>query len=398
MAQFRYTALAHDGSHVKGVIEAGDAQEAARFLTARGETPTEVVQSKRLFGLLSEKGPGRAELASFLEDLAALHEAGVPLRRGLEVLSQGDAAPATQKLAKLMVERLDAGADLGTAVRVGEDGDVVLAAEFARAGEQSGRLHDTLRVGASILRRQAIFAQKIQGALAYPLFLLTISVVAIIALSAFAGPALAPLLDQSSNNGGALREIIAFGEFLRSYGVQLAIGVTAFGVLLSIASTKNPLRNWLALLRAHMPFLHPIVRDLNCGAFSRTFGALMTGGAPAAKALDLAASSAPNPAWRAKLRCSADALREGRSVANALASIEGLSPEIAHLARVGEETGSLGQMATRAGDLILDRALDRLDKVAAAAGPVLLVAMGGFIAWMMSAFLTGLSSLGDFAL
>jgi len=398
MPQFRYSALTIKGESTKGVIEAKDEAEAARFLSARGETPIEVHVATRFGGLIGERSAGRAELASFLEDLAALHEAGVPLRRGLEVLSHGEAAPSTSKLAKLMVERLDAGADLGTAVGVSGESDVALAAEFARAGEQSGRLHDTLRVGASILRRQAIFAKKIQGALAYPLFLMSISVIAIIALSAFAGPALAPLLDEASESAGTLQQIIAFGGFLRSFGLQLAIGFITIVVIFAIMSRREPFRLWLAIFRSKMPFIHPIVRDLNCGAFARTFGALISGGAPAAKALDLAASSAPNPSWKLRLQRSGEALREGRSVANALMAIDGLSPEIAHLVRVGEQTGALGQMATRAGDLILERALGRLDKAAATAGPVLLVVMGGFIAWMMSAFLTGLTSLGDFAL
>jgi type II secretory pathway component PulF len=398
MARFRYSALTMSGASAKGIIEAADIREAAEHLLSRGETPTRIEPSLSYWGLLGNVAPKRKELAGFMEDLAALHEAGVPLRRALDVLSGGQAEGATRSLAKLMAERLDSGADIGTAARIGTESDVMLAAEFARAGEHSGRLHETLRVGASILSRQAIFAEKIRGALAYPLFLLCLSFVVIIALSAFAGPALAPLLEEASGDAAALRQIISFGEFLRQYGLVLGFSFAVLVVTFAVLSGRSPMRRWLAIARSSLPFVGQIVRDLNCGAFARTFGALMTGGAPAARALDLAASSVPNGAWREKLLSAGQALREGRAVAAALLSVDGLPPELTHLARVGEETGALGEMSTRAGELILERALRRLDLTAAAAGPLLLVVMGAFIAWMMSAFFGGLSSLGDVAL
>jgi type II secretory pathway component PulF len=55
-------------------------------------------------------------------------------------------------------------------------------------------------------------------------------------------------------------------------------------------------------------------------------------------------------------------------------------------------------MLARAGNIAVERALRRLDQVAAAAGPILILVMGGFTGWLMSAFLTGLSQLGEGAL
>jgi type II secretory pathway component PulF len=52
-------------------------------------------------------------------------------------------------------------------------------------------------------------------------------------------------------------------------------------------------------------------------------------------------------------------------------------------------------MLARAGNIAIERALRRLDQAAAAAGPLLILAMGGFTGWLMSTFLTGLSQLGE---
>lgn len=392
MSRFRYSALTTAGRSRRGLIEAGSPDEAIRSLAMRGEIVTAVRYAS------AETGRARVprlELAGFLADLAALHDAGVPLRRALDVLASGAATGRAAQLARLMAERLDAGSDFGRAARMDETGDIALAAELARAGEASGRLGDALRFAATLLRRQAEFSKRIVNALAYPIFLFVLSLAALIALSAFAGPAIAPLLQDAPSSSDGLKLILAFGAALQTHGWVIASVGAALVALVVLAAQRSPVREFLALARARLPIVGAIVRDINCGAFARTLGALIAGGAPAATAIDLAAAAAPNSIWRTRFQASGQALRDGRTVAAALGGIPNASPELHRLARVGEESGALGEMLGRAGDIGVDRALRRLDRAAAAAGPLLILTMGGFTGWLMSTFLTGLSQLGE---
>ena len=395
MGRYRYNALTHTGRSERGLIEAGSPEEVARLLEARGRTAVSVDPVGGWRAWLARETPGDLELADFLDDLAALHRAGVPLRRALDVLSGESVAPRIARLAKLMAGRLDSGAGLSAATRVQDEGAVVLAAELAKAGEVSGRLDLTLVAGARVLRSQAEFAKRIRSALAYPAFLLVLSVFAIVALSVVAGPALAPLMEEVGGETGALGVILGLGAFLREQA-PLAIAIVGLCVLGLVWVMRRPrVRRFLAEARAKAPVIRPIVRDLNFGAFAQTFGTLIVGGTPAAKAMDLAGATANNLYWREALHRAAENLREGRTVAGALTAIPHAPSEISHLTSVGEETGTLGEMTIRASEIMLERSLRRLDRVAAAAGPILLVAMGGFIAWVMAGFLGGLASLGD---
>jgi type II secretory pathway component PulF len=245
------------------------------------------------------------------------------------------------------------------------------------------------------LGRQSEFARRIASALAYPVFLIVLSIGAVIALAAFAGPAIAPLLAEAPDASPALAAVIAAGEALRRHGLAILAGVLAMVLLLGAAARQPAAREALALLRSRLPLVGAVVRDINCGAFARTLGAMLQGGAPAGAAFDLAAQTAPNSAWRRKLLAAGQSLRDGRTVAAALAGIPGAAPELARLARVGEESGALGEMLARAGDLAVERGLRTLDRAAAAAGPILILAMGGFTGWLMSAFLGGLTQLGE---
>lgn len=392
MAMYRYSALLASGQTRSGLVEAETTTEATRTLAARGET---VVKLRKTNKSLSHSRIPRAEFATFLADLAALHDAGVPLRRALDVLATGASTPRAAQLARLMAERLDVGSDFGRATRLEDTGDLAFASELARAGETSGRLGDSLRFAADLLRRQSEFARRITNALAYPAFLVLLSIFAIIALTVFAGPAIAPLLEDAPNPPEGLTFVLAIGEVLQRDGLVILAGIVAVSLLLTIAAQRSPMRELLAAVRARLPFLGSVVRDINCGAFARTLGALISGGAPAATAIDLAAVSAPNSHWRRQFKKVGRALRDGRTVAASLATLPNASPELHRLARVGEESGALGEMLMRSGNIAIERALRRLDQGAAAAGPILILTMGGFTGWLMSAFLTGLSQLGE---
>lgn len=392
MTVFRYAALLANGKTRNGLVEAPSQEAALKVLTARGETP---VRLKPARDAGRQARVPRRELAIFLADLAALHDAGVPMRRALDVLANGASTARASQLAQLMAERLDAGSDVGRAASLAEAGDIAFAAELARAGEASGKLGDALRFAAELLLRQAEFARRIANALAYPAFLLLLSVMAIIALAAFAGPAIAPLIEESPNPPEGLTFVLAMGEAIQTHGIAILATFASVLIVVVVASRRSPFREALATLRANMPFIGSIVRDINCGAFSRILGALASGGAPAVVAMDLAARSVPNLTWRKRFEVAGQSLRDGRTVASALANLPGASPELARLARVGEASGALGDMLTRAGNIAVDRALRRLDQAAAAAGPILILTMGGFTGWLMSAFLAGLSQLGE---
>jgi type II secretory pathway component PulF len=392
MAVFRYAALQATGRVRSGLVEAETQDAALRLLSARGETPVRIKPAR---GYAGRTRIPRRELATFLADLAALHDAGVPLRRALDVLASGASTARAAQLARLMAERLDAGSDVGRAASLAGTADLAFAAELARAGEASGKLGDALRFAADMLRRQDEFARRIGGALAYPAFLLFLSLMAIIALAAIAGPAIAPLLEDAPNPPEGLTFVLGLGTALQEHGAIILAGLVAAIVGMILASRTAPVRNALAAARARAPFLGAIIRDINCGAFARILGALLSGGASAVIAMDLAANAAPNTLWRGRFREAGQSLRDGRTIAAALASLPGASPELARLAKVGEASGAVGEMLGRAGNIAVERALRRLDQAAAAAGPMLILAMGGFTGWLMSAFLTGLSQLGE---
>ncbi|MGD2133653.1 MAG: hypothetical protein PVI23_12735, partial [Maricaulaceae bacterium] len=109
MAWFRYASLTTAGRTRRGLVEAESREAALRQIADRGETATKLKPARRHAFSSGRPDISRDELAAFLADLAALHDAGVPLRRGLDVLSGDSSTASAARLAELMAERLDAG-------------------------------------------------------------------------------------------------------------------------------------------------------------------------------------------------------------------------------------------------------------------------------------------------
>lgn len=64
---------------------------------------------------------------------------------------------------------------------------------------------------------------------------------------------------------------------------------------------------------------------------------------------------------------------------------------------IGEQTGGLGDLLARAGALEVETSARRIDRFAKAAGPALIILLGGVVGLLMSAVFSGLASIGALA-
>jgi general secretion pathway protein F len=125
---------------------------------------------------------------------------------------------------------------------------------------------------------------------------------------------------------------------------------------------------------------------------------MLAAGAPMSEALRLAVRSVRSATARARLEPVAQAVRNGQSLSGALEKVKPFPTAIVRLVIVGEESGALGAMLARAGQMEEDAAIRRIEAAGRILGPALIVMLGGMIGLMMAGLLSGVSQLGDAAL
>ncbi|RZI90370.1 MAG: type II secretion system F family protein, partial [Microbacterium sp.] len=193
--EYTYRAVdATGGGVVKGTIEASSENAVASKLRAQGLTPLEVSLTSKT-GLNREIAiPGFARrvkvatLAVFAKQMAGLINAGLPLMRTLAILTE----QAEDKMLREALARVHASVESGSAfsAALAQHPDVFppLMVSMVRVGEAGGFLGQSLTTIAETYKNDAELQDKIKSATTYPLIVLSIAIVGVIAMVTFVVP------------------------------------------------------------------------------------------------------------------------------------------------------------------------------------------------------------------
>lgn len=395
MTQFLYRSILPTGEKQSGLIEAGSIEAARRLIFERGETLLDLRASaeRQRFRLERTTSPNLRVTGQFASELSPLLRAGAPLRKALTIMSEG--AGKTTEMAKRYGEGIDNGKRLSDVI-LADGGQAVLLGRFIEAGEKGAGLSTMCEKASSFLNARAEASEKIRSALAYPIFVLVLALAAMLVIILFVAPALAPALSES-DNASLIKTMASLGEWIIANNTAILLTLATLVASLYLLRQRLGLSKRFGRVLDKLPLVRSIRSDLSSGPAADVLGALISAGTPVADALDTAASLTSNPAKQA-FSSSAERIRDGSPVGEALAQADALPSEIRRLAALGEQTGGLGESLSEAGRLCQARALQKIGRAAAIAGPVLVILIGGLVAAMMLLVLSGLTSIGEGAL
>ncbi|MBC7897221.1 MAG: type II secretion system F family protein, partial [Cytophagaceae bacterium] len=287
---------------------------------------------------------------------------------------------------------VQSGQALATALRARREVFGSLAPAMVRAGEESGTLDAALDRLADHLERGRALRAQLRDALLYPALLAFVAGTGVLVLLTFVVPRFVAML---SDVGGTLpwttRCLVFASRALAGYwwlwlGAAVALAAVV-GMWLRDPANRT---RWDAA-RLSMPVVGRLEWLAWTGRFTRTLAALLTGGTPVLTALRQARESVDNASLGAQLDAAIARVERGDRLAASLDRV--LPPLTTQLLAVGEESGSLDAMATRAADscdLEVQRGIRRLVGLVE---PVLIVLFGGLVGFVALAMLQAIYSI-----
>ena len=392
MTQFRYISLGSDGTRKSGRLEAADEAGARRIISASGDLLVELRDASRRSWLRLERRTDvpPAIAADFALELSGLLRAGAPVRRALDI--QSGTPGGAGKLAGAVLTHIENGGSLSAGLRQA-GGSAVMLAEFAAAGEAGAGLDTLMESGGRFLKARTDAISRIRNALAYPAFIALLGLVAVSVITVYVAPALAPTL-KGTGQGGFVIGLAGLGAWVQAHMSWLASGLAAT-ILAAFLILRRPLvRRRLAAGLWSLPLVGPVARDLDVGQSCAVLAALLAAGRPLESALRFAAAVSGPHLARIYGAISRN-IRDGQVAGAAFAAAPGLPAEVRRLALLGEKSSAFASAMRQAGQICHDRALRRIDRLSALAGPVLVIGMGGAIALLMLSVLGTLSGIGD---
>ncbi len=328
--------------------------------------------------------------------LRAMLAAGVPLLGALRTLREHAATPMSAKVLERIASVIESGRDLSQAFEGLPRCFDSSAVHLIAAGEKSGALDEALRRAAEMKSRQIQMSGKIRGALAYPCFLLTLTVIMTVGILVLLVPKFEGLLmSRPELLPDTTRLVLASSTFLReSPWFAIAVGISFLATAIALAKSRTFRRRALEG-SSHLPVVGDLIRKTFIARSVNALAMTLESGVPILTGLEHCSKVADLPSLRANWDSAAAAVRDGRPLHFELAKTK-LPPALVQMVAAGESSGSLDVSLRTASDFLDRETNDALEVFTSLLGPITVVIAGCLVGFVVVALMTPILEMAKF--
>jgi general secretion pathway protein F len=340
----------------------------------------------------------RAAVSTLTRQLGTLLKAGVPLAEALGALVDQIEKPGLKRVIAQVKTQVNEGSSLGDAMskspKVFED----LYVNMIRAGEASGNLDAVLFRLADFLEAQNRLRAKIISALFYPVVMTIIGAGIMTILMVSVVPKVTSIF---ADTGKALpwntQLMIGISDTVSSWK-GLVVAFVIVGMVLAFRRWKRTPRGraWVDRVVLKLWVIGPLARQIAITRFAKTLATMLSSGVPLLRALDIVKSILGNTVLQKVVEDAKESIKEGESIAAPLKRSGEFPPIVTHMIAVGERSGQLEKMleeVAHAYDLEIDLKMGRLTTLLE---PVMILLMGGSVAFVVFSILMPIMEMNDF--
>lgn len=401
--EFRYLAFTKSGKKKTGTIEAENIDKAAKILQEKDWKIVELVEASPFdFQKLLEINIGGVPLADtviFFRQMSYMLGAGLPLINALSLLKTQARNRMMKKALACVEKEVRGGAQLSLAMGKHPKVFDKVAINLIKAGEESGNLDVVFDRLATDYEKKQILQGKIKGAMVYPIIILVVVVVVVIALLVFMIPSVEEMFKEFGAEGQlptATKLLVSISNGIRGLGGVVALVVLAalFFLYKWYRSTEGG-REVTDSLILRIPVFGELTRKTTLARFARTFSMLLGSGVEILTALRLTSESLSNVIFSDALKRAEKTVEKGGMLSVVLASEEAFPPIVSEMVKVGETTGKTDEIMGKIADYY-EREVDQLaSNLTRMLEPIIMIVVGGIVAFIAIAVYSPLLSLGN---
>ena len=393
MPVFEYTALDSRGKTTSGIIDAEGAQVARQKLRTSGIFPISIKETleaapkkaPRVFALTRRLGRVKpVEVSMMTRQLSTLIGAGFPLVSALDALVPQTKSHGFKKILAQIKELIVEGNSFAQALLKYPGAFSPLYVNMVRAGETSGTLEIVLERLADITEKQQALKNRIQTALAYPIFMMVIGTVVLLVLMIYIVPSITSIFaDMDQVLPTPTRILIFLSDFLKSYWWSILIILVAIGIFFNRAKKTAKGRYWIDKTMLILPGMGVLAKKLAVGRFARTLGSLLDNGVSMLIAMDIVKNIAGNILIADSVETAAIEVGKGQGLGTALSG-SGIFPQLCiQMIQVGEQSGQLENMLTKIADIYENEVENTILRLTSYLEPVMILVMGSIVGFIV---------------
>jgi len=383
------------GNRVRGRGLAKDETEMRSDLRRQGIAATRVRKERQLFKSEGKVTP--EDIAIFARQLATMLTAGIPMVQAFEIIGVGHDKPAMQKLVLAVKSDIETGNALNQALAKHPLYFDDLFVNLVEAGEHAGALEAVLDKIATYKEKTEALKKKIKKALFYPAAVLAVAVIVTVILLLFVIPQFQSLFQGFGADLPAFTMfVIGLSNWMQKNGWMLFIVVSAAAfVFRYFYKRSRPMRQFIDRMSLQVPVIGPILKKAAIARFTRTLATMFGAGVPLVEAMKSVAGATGNIVYQDATMRMRDEISTGLRMQRAMENT-GLFPNmVVQMIAVGEESGSLDEMAGKVADFYeadVDAAVDALSSLLE---PLIMVILGVLVGGLVIAMYLPIFKLGS---
>ena len=341
-------------------------------------------------------GVKKTEIAAFTRQMATLLKSGITLADALGALVDQTANMRFKAPLSEVRSAVNEGSAFADALAKHPKIFDELFISMVRAGEVAGNLDEVLTRLADFLEASGKLKSKVQGAMIYPLVMVVVGAGIMGVLMVKVIPEITQMFTQQGRTlPWNTRLLIWSSSFIGNNFLWIILATIAFIVLFfKWTKSKDGRPIWHRFV-LKLPVVGDLVRTINVGRFARTLGTMLQSGVPMLRSLDTAKQIMGNVILQQAIEDAKKAVTEGESLAATLKKSGQFPATMIHMVAVGEKAGQLEQMLERVA-ITYEADVDaRLSRFTALLEPMMLVVMGGAVAFIVFSILQPIMDLGQ---
>jgi type IV pilus assembly protein PilC len=383
VAAFTYTAINAAGGELVGEIHARDSAAAHEALRVKGLLALDLREraetGEGLRAAVKKVRPRALQV--FSRQFATMIESGLNVVASLAILEE---QTEDRNLAAVLAD-----------VRADVEGGLLLSEAMSRhprvfsnlyiamveAGEAAGILDVVLDRVALQIEKEIKIKRRVKGAMVYPLAVLTFAFLVLTALLMFLVPIFVEIFKDLGGELPTLTKIVVkASDIVRNYYYLVfpSIALSIWGFF-RWKRTDTGRRQW-DRFRVRVPFgIGKVVLKVGMARFSRTLASLVGAGVDIIRALEITGQTSGNTLIQDAVVDVRERVHQGASIAQPLMEAPIFPPMVAHMVRVGEETGELEKMLSKIADFYEDEVDTSIQTLTSIIEPLMMIGVGAMV-------------------
>lgn len=405
MAVYEWRGINPSGKSVKGVDDADSPKALKLALRRKGVLVTEVLEESEArvkkardvdFARFFRR-VGTADVAVSTRQLATLLKSGIPLVEALTALIDQLEQPELKSAFTQTRDKVNEGTSFADALRAHPKIFSALYVNMVAAGEASGTMEAVLARLSDFLEAQAKLKNKVTAALAYPIFMMILSLLIIMIMMVVVVPKVTSIFEDFGQMLPWYTRLLIFtSDTLINWwwllGTAFGLGIYGF---VRWKSTEEGRKKWdLFVLKA--PLFGKLTVMVAVTRFARTLATLLASGVPVLRAMEITRNVLENTELMRVIEEARGSVREGESIAQPLKRSGRFPPIVTHMIAIGEKSGQLEEMLENVANAYDAQVEARIATMTALMEPLIIVVMGGVSGAIAFSILMPLLQINEF--